>query len=105
MVGLGGGSGNPVATEGTSYGEKLFDGSSDPEIVIPIGDESSSWIIKALSSNTGDVYVGWDDDVDSSNGFPLASGEAVSVDLDNSNQNVWAVSDNSNEGVRFLAVE
>lgn len=37
--------------------------------------------IKALSTNTGNVYVG-DSGVDSTNGFQLAKGDTVSLDID-----------------------
>jgi hypothetical protein len=45
-----------------------------------------SFLIKALSSNTGIVYVGNDDgSVSATTGYPLSAGESVYIELSNLN--------------------
>jgi hypothetical protein len=59
-------------------------------------------IIKALASNTNDVYVG-NSTVDSTNGYPLEAGESVAVALDGL-QNVYLDAAVNGEGVAFIGV-
>ena len=56
--------------------------------------------IRALSSNTGLVYVG-SSSVSSANGFELSPQETVSLDLDNLNK-VWLDVQVNGEGVSFI---
>ncbi len=58
--------------------------------------------IKALSTNTGIVYVG-DADVDSSNGRELEAGESIDIDIDNLTK-VWIDVSVNGEGVSFAAI-
>jgi len=58
--------------------------------------------IKALVTNTGTIYVGGNT-VSSSNGFQLAAGEAVSMDLSNLNT-INIDSSVNGEGVTYVAV-
>lgn len=58
--------------------------------------------IKALSGNTGYVYVG-SASVDSTNGFVLQAGESISLDIDNLADIYLDVSANG-EGVSFIGV-
>jgi len=60
----------------------------------------NSVTIKALAGNTNNVYVG-DSGVDSSNGFVLAAGEAISLDIDDL-ADVYLDVDTNNEGVSFI---
>lgn len=59
-------------------------------------------IIRALSTNTGTIYVG-NATVASSNGFPLLMGEAISIPINNLNK-VYIDSSVNGEGVRYIAV-
>lgn len=56
--------------------------------------------IKALSTNTGLIYVG-DSTVDSTNGFVLASGDSASSDIDNLTD-IYLDSSVDGEGVSYL---
>jgi hypothetical protein len=38
-------------------------------------------VVRALDTNTGDIYVG-DPSVDSTNGYVLTAGEAISIEID-----------------------
>jgi hypothetical protein len=68
--------------------------STDPEQIdaLPAG-ASGGIIIKALSGNTDDVFVGGSSSVTNTgaaatDGFPLAPGESVPIDLYNAND-LW----------------
>ena len=63
-----------------------------------------SVVIKALKSNTGIIYVG-NEDVDSTNGLELESGESVPFDIDNLNK-FWldVEAGHGGEGVSYAAV-
>lgn len=58
--------------------------------------------IRALGTNTGQVYVG-NSGVDSTNGFQLDSGDTVSLDIDDLSD-VYIDVDTSTEGVTYLYV-
>lgn len=63
---------------------------------------SASVTIRALGTNTGQVYVG-DSGVDSTNGYQLDAGDTVSLDIDNVSD-VYIDVDTSTEGVTYLYV-
>lgn len=92
------------ATEGTAYGRTELQG-DDVEIVIPVDTESTSWVVRAEPSNNDPVYLGWDEELETSNGMILQAGENISIDMDNSAQELRAVSDTVGDAVRYLAVE
>ena len=58
-------------------------------------------VIKALTSNTGTIYVG-SSLVSASIGFQLLAGDTVSVDISNTNV-LWIDSSVSGEGVTWLS--
>jgi hypothetical protein len=58
--------------------------------------------IKALSTNTGIVYVG-DSSVDSTNGRELQAGEAIDIDISNLNL-IWIDVSVTGEGVSYSAI-
>ena len=60
--------------------------------------------IKALTTNTGLVYVGnaGDDTVSSSTGFPLAAGDVTIMEYVDDLDNIWVDSAVNGEGVAFL---
>jgi hypothetical protein len=62
-----------------------------------------SVVIKAKSSNTGNIYVGGSN-VSSSNGLILSAGDAVSLDINNLSS-VYIDSDVNGEGVSYLALK
>jgi hypothetical protein len=57
--------------------------------------------IKAKPANSGVIYVG-SSDVSASNGFPLAAGDTISLDLANANW-VWIDSSVNGEGCNWIA--
>jgi hypothetical protein len=63
-------------------------------------------LVKALTTNTGLVYVGNDgaSDVSSSNGYPLAAGDQVILEHVASLSNVYVDSAVNAEGVAWIAL-
>lgn len=104
MVGADTGQQDLPPNSGATYGTTSLDSTTDPEVVFPVGVATTSWSVKVLSAGGGDVYFGWDDQVDSSTGFPVAEGGTISIDLDNQNQPLYAIPDNAGAELRYIAV-
>lgn len=99
------GSGRDAAfNKGEAYGAEVLESTSEPEPIFNLGVESGSIAIRAHPNNSGIIYVGWDDQVDSTTGFPLNAGESISMELDVSNQEVYAIPDTGNDEVRVIAL-
>ena len=64
-------------------------------------NNAKSITVKATVANTGIIYVG-NSGVTSSNGFPLASGDTVSIDISNTYV-VWVDSSVSGETCRWIS--
>lgn len=62
-----------------------------------------SVVIKALSTNTGFIYVGTEA-VTSANGFQLKAADSVGLDIDSLDK-VWINSSVNAEGVTYLAID
>lgn len=92
------------ASKGVQYGANTFTNSGEPELLFNIGDETGSVAIAAESGNGGTVYLGFDDSVSSSNGFPLSSGDVLTMDLDVSSQAVYGVAGTGGDGVRIISI-
>lgn len=58
--------------------------SSTPVVITSV--EGNTGAIKAMPANSAAVYVGSDDDVDATSGWPLAAGEAIGFDTLNTNK-------------------
>jgi len=63
---------------------------------------AKSITVKAAAANTGIIYVG-NSTVAASNGFPLASGELISIDISNTDA-VWVDSSVSGETCNWFSV-
>lgn len=63
---------------------------------------TSSITIKALATNTGTIYVG-SSSVSSANGFQLAAGDTLSLDLNNLNK-VYLDASVGGEGVTYVYI-
>lgn len=93
------------SNEAAGYGVlNIGEVDGDPQRVVDIGTETNSIIVRAPSENGGVVYVGFDDDLDVSNGFPLTAGDAVSFDVDTNQQGVFVVGDTTGDEIRWLAL-
>lgn len=62
-------------------GQRRLSGSAEELVTDGSLNGMVSIAIKALSTNTGPVYIGTDDTVTSADGFELTAGQALSVDL------------------------
>lgn len=58
-------------------------------------------IVKADDDNTGNVYVGFDSGVSSTNGFRLVAGQAVELAIDDLSK-IWLVADAVGQKVHVL---
>jgi len=59
--------------------------------------------VRALSGNSGKVYVGNTSGVTTSTGYQLAAGESISMDIGDTSI-VWLIADAASQGVTFVAV-
>ena len=90
------------ATDGTGYDAQDLP-NQEATRVMPADLESGSYLVLAHPDNSGIIYIGWDDDVDDSNGTPLSANTGVSIDLDNEAQNLFAYADTGGDTISFLA--
>jgi len=103
MSGSVGGEGlNQPATSGEGYGQTDV-GSGDAVLAIPAGVESGSYVVRALESNSGPLWFGWDEDVDDSTGFPLYPSNSLSADIDNSSQPLYVYSAAGGDTLAYIA--
>jgi len=101
-----GGSSNPVvATKGTEYDQFNLQTGGEAHQVEDIGDTSSAVIIRSHDNNAGKVYIGWDENVNDTNGFYLSPDEFIAIEIDIDSQPIWLYPVNDNEVMMFLAVE
>jgi hypothetical protein len=70
------------------------------EVALASSTSIKSVTVKALSTNTGFIYVG-SSSVSSANGFELSSSETVSIDIDNLSK-VYIDSSVNGEGVSYI---
>jgi len=90
-----------VSLPSTVYnGQKTVTTNGTAEALASSQALSAGVLIKALADNTNDVYVG-DSSVDSSNGFVLAAGEEVFIEIDNL-ASVYIDVDTNGEGVSYI---
>ena len=72
------------------------------EVLDGTSQEIRSVIIKALGTNTGNIYIGGPS-VTSSNGYPLDNHEVLILDLDNI-QDIYINGDTTGEGIDYFAI-
>lgn len=90
-----------VSLPSTVYnGQKTVTAAGTAEALASSQALSAGVLIKALADNTNNVYVG-DSSVDSSNGFVLAAGEEVFIEIDNL-ASVYIDVDTNGEGVSYI---
>ena len=54
-------------------------------------------------SNLGTIYVGYDSNVTTSNGFPLEAGDSMYIPIDNPNK-VYCIADQSGQDIYWFAI-
>lgn len=87
---------------GTIFNGKTNVTTAGTRVTLAASQVVTSLTIKALSTNTGIIYVG-NASVASSNGYQLSAGESVSIDLANLNTVNLDCSVNG-EGVTYIAI-
>lgn len=99
---------NGIAATGAStpdtdggYGVEDVNSAGETEVLVG-ASRTSSVLIRAGDGNSGTIYIGFDDDVSSSNGMFLSSGESLSIDVDNSESPIFFTGDNAGDEVRYL---
>lgn len=91
------------ATEGPAFGVRDFTGTTDPEPIFPVGTVTGSVLVQANPNNGDNIFIGWDDTVDATNGIIMEPGDTITIDIDTSDQNLFAVPANAADELRFLA--
>lgn len=65
--------------------------------------ECSAVALKAASDNAGTIYIGGDDSVTSSNGYYLAAGEELTLQVSDVSQ-IYAIASDAAQGLHYLAL-
>lgn len=90
------------ASDGSYYDSVIVKDGGNAVRVIPEDVKTGSVAIKGYSIDD-EVYLGWDDDVDGSNGFPLTEGDVMALDINNDGQGIWMYSDTDLDEIRVIA--
>lgn len=99
-----GGSGkSPTNQEGVEYGQ--VDVGTTATSLFGIGNKTDSIVVRSLPGNGDITYIGWDSDVDSGSGFPLEAGDSLSVEIDVSSQEVYAIANSGTQTLAILSME
>lgn len=96
--------GSRVPSNEGEHGVEVLEDTSEAERVFDLGIETQSISIRAPTDNAANVFLGFDDTVDNSDGYPLEPGDAISLDLDVNQEPVFAIPNNANDELRFLAI-
>lgn len=91
------------SNDGRAYTSVTLDTAGEAESLLPATTETGSVAIRAWNLNGAAIYIGWDENVTISTGFPLENGESLSFEIDNSEQQIWAVGEQDNETVKVIA--
>lgn len=90
------------ATEGETHDVVTITSANDPVRILSPAVETGSYALRAWNT-TQPVFIGWDEDVGTDDGFPLEAGDVISFEMDNSEQQIWAVSAEAGAEVRVIA--
>jgi hypothetical protein len=63
---------------------------------------AKSVTIKADAANTGTLYLGHDNSVSATTGFPLAKGESIEIDVDSVDK-IWVVGSAAGQKYAWMA--
>lgn len=102
----GGSTGTPdqPSNKGAGYDSIAFTSADEGQRVTEIGNETQSIAIIAHPDNDGFIYVGFDEEVTSSDGFILPPSISVTLDVDANNQGVFAAADTVGDELRWIAL-
>jgi len=91
-------------TKGTGYGSFTI-GTANEVYSIPFSADGDEWVLRADNSNSGTIYIAWDNNIDSSTAFPLYHGDTISVAMSTLNQDVYILGDTVGDEIRYLLVK
>ncbi len=93
---------NEVSSTNFLHGQNSdVDTGSDEQVVVASNPSKHGVIVKAMPSNTGNIYVGGFG-VTTSTGFPLDAGESLTIPVDDANK-VYVIADQNNQAVAWMA--
>lgn len=92
------------STEGVDFGRTVVGEASTNEVILSPTESTGSIIIRAEVENAGQVFLGFDDSVDDTNGFQMEAGDVISMDIDALSQPIFVFALNANDAVRFMAL-
>lgn len=96
--------GRPVpATDGVFSGETILPEEGSPTELAPDPDHTGSIAIRAWE-NEGPVFIGFGEDVDENNGFPLMDGETLTFELNLATASLYAVPQVAGDSVRIISI-
>lgn len=90
-----------TSNKGAGYGSVTLNDTSSGTRIVDLGIETESIAIKAVD---GKIYIGFDDQVDDTNGYPLDEGQGISFDLDVDQDGLFAFPETSGNEVRWIAL-
>lgn len=94
-----------MATKATygkwGYGQKKIATAGTTERITDQVIKTEKVILKALAVNTGIVYVGFDEHLDSSNGFELSAKEQREIEIDRLDK-IWLDVSVAGEGICYM---
>lgn len=95
---------NIPVNEVDEYDSLGFTSANNNQRVFNLDSETQSVVIVAKPSNSGVIYIGFNDQVTTDNGLPLKAGGSTVLPLDVSQVDVFAVADTGGDEIRFAAL-
>lgn len=89
------------STEG-DHGVIQADAAGESYRAVP-EQKTGSFIIRAWN-NAGVIYIGFNEDVDTNDGFPMEDGDIISIDLDSQAEDVFFYAQNAGDQIRYITV-
>lgn len=91
------------STNGKAYGEYVIPDPPETDEMFQVPVRTGSVAIVAHPTNTGYIYIGWDSDVTTDNGFLMTPGQSITMDLDAMEQEIFITGDSEGDSVRYIA--
>lgn len=92
------------ANVGVAADVEIFENADDSERIFDLGTETTSIIVRANPNNSGNVFIGFSESVDSNSGFLLEPGDSITLAIDVNEVPVWGIAATANDEVRFMAI-
>lgn len=91
-----------AATDGREQSRTLISQGETEVIVSPI-ETTGSVAIRFWDGDAIAVFIGWSEDVTQVNGFPMEQGEFLTLDIDTSAQQIYALAVGGEADMRVIA--